>query len=98
MNIEQKLEILKLAIERGANIDVHFHEIPSSVQAEKDAAIFENITNSIAEKRSHGGSEWLKIYADNLHLAFYYNANKEERIAQLQKELEELEGFRTCQA
>ncbi|MCD7034342.1 hypothetical protein LRR81_08850 [Metabacillus sp. GX 13764] len=64
MNIEQKLELLKQAIEKGASIDVHFHCLKNS----KEAAELMSIVPMDCEVNHHvsqdGSKHWYKAEID----------------------------------
>lgn len=90
MTIDQKLEILKRAMELGANVDVSFHRRKNRDEAGA-------IANELKLEFEEVGTEdvnWLKFNDNNeyqFEISIFYKKSKEERKKQLLAELEELE-------
>jgi hypothetical protein len=91
LSIEQKLELIRFALEKGANIDIHFHGL-SKTDGESLAVDFCGMTNTTFEKKFGGTTQWFKIYPGNdLEVSIFYKYSIEEEKAKLLAELAELE-------
>ncbi|WP_108669516.1 hypothetical protein [Peribacillus acanthi] len=76
MNIEQKLEVIRLALEQGAHIKLQFHNLSDEKQAESIIAALSEATGKEYKKDSSEGTHWLEIddyYESRLQITAFYN-------------------------
>lgn len=79
MNIEQKLEYLRKALEAGAYIDVRFHNMHSKKEAESLAVECSKMLNQPITHSSAEFVQWFKIndgYAFKTSIYFDYEEVK----------------------
>jgi hypothetical protein len=60
MSIEDKLKVVKAALEKGASIDVNFH-LKLREEAEEVAKSFSPLFNQPYYHDNHGKYEWFKL-------------------------------------
>lgn len=77
MTIEQKLAILKRAVELGASIDIHFHGKKTESEAEAVAKEMSELFGAPYEKNQHQGTHWFKTMEDYT-LECYFPFTKED--------------------
>jgi hypothetical protein len=92
LSIEQKMEVIRFALEKGANIDISFHELSKTVSEALAVELCE-MTNAIYEKRFGDTCQWLKIHpGEDLEVSIFYKYSIEEQKEKLMEELSRLEG------
>lgn len=65
LTIEQKLAVLKKAIELGADIDIYFHGSKDKEQAYQTANPLSTMMNVEIEELESDPTKWLKIHSAN---------------------------------
>lgn len=92
MNIDQKMEFIRKALEMGADVDVKFYEVFSKQEAEEIAAKFSEMLDVPYEELERDGTRWLRLddYKKGVHITIFYTLNKEEKEGELLKQLTEL--------
>ncbi|MRX70879.1 hypothetical protein GJU40_01690 [Bacillus lacus] len=84
LSTDQKVEILRKAIEEGASINIYFHTDSDSDVNEESALATANsfadmyVSGSV-EKHSTSGTEWFEVLGDSsLELAVFYKYKSED--------------------
>jgi hypothetical protein len=90
LSIEQKMKVIRFALENGANIDINFHEF-SQADGEVLAAEISGMTKTKYEKRSGDSYQWFSIYKKGLYISVFYKQSIEEKKSLLLAELAALE-------
>lgn len=82
LNIEQKMEYLRKALEMGADIDVKFYNVGNKKDALQTAKELSDFINIPYEQRSREDTNWLRIDSKDwsLRTTVYYE-NHEGAIA-----------------
>lgn len=81
MNIEQKLEYLRQMIEKGAYVDIKFHNFRDQKEAEKIATECSTLLNQSIEHLSSGSTHWFEIDQDSAFRTVVFFENKEEEVS-----------------
>jgi hypothetical protein len=68
MNIEQKMEYIRKALELGADVDLMFHKIQDKKQAKKIAVELSKLGGFKHKQNSHNGTHWYKIKSEDYSL------------------------------
>ncbi|POD45907.1 hypothetical protein BKM15_26170 [Pseudomonas syringae pv. syringae] len=91
LTIEQKLEVVRKALEKGALIDLKFHDIKGPERAEATVAELSEMINQSYAKDAHNGANWISAhnYTDGIHVTVFYDL--EDKKEKLKQELEALE-------
>ncbi len=63
MSVNDKLKVIKAALEQGASIDVNFH-LKLREEAEEVAKSFSPLFNQPYYYNNHGKHEWFKLEED----------------------------------
>jgi hypothetical protein len=92
MDIVQKLAFIQKALEMQATIQVRFHGVTSKQEAEKIAAEFSEMLDVTYTESENKGTYWLNIRDSQkgVDIAVFYDLSKEEKQAELLKQLAEL--------
>jgi hypothetical protein len=65
MNIEQKMEYIRRALELGANVDISFHNVSTKKEAKRIAVELSNMAGLKHKQTTHDGTHWYKIRNDD---------------------------------
>lgn len=90
LSIEQKMEIIQFALEKGARIDIKFHRFTKQ-NGELLAREFSEMMNTTFKDNSGSTHQWFEIYTGNFDVAIFYKLSNEDKKAMLLKELAALE-------
>jgi hypothetical protein len=86
--IDQKLQIIRKALELGAEIDIRFHRVPSREEAKKIIGIFSKILNKPIKNHD---DKWFSLERmPEIDVTAFYKLSNEEKESQLMEELERL--------
>lgn len=90
MSIEQKLEIIRVALEKGSSVSLNIHGDFSKAAAEE-------VVNNLAEKfeipvKNVGVGDWFNIGTHPFELTIFYKLSNEDKKKELLAQLAELEG------
>lgn len=78
MTIEQKLELLRKAIEMGADVHVSFHDGPerfsdlTKAQAKEIASVMSEFTDIPFKPNFHGTTNWFESKEDKFSVTAFY--------------------------
>ena len=86
MNIEQKLEVIRKALELGATVDVGFYNVHKTMGREDALSIITElgeITGETPVEKNFDGANWFKIesyYKKQLSISVHFNAVKKNNM------------------
>jgi hypothetical protein len=82
MNIEQKMEYIRRALELGANVYLNFHNFNEKSEAEKTAVELSRLAGVTHQQKSNNGTHWYKIQNDDYSLesSIFYDKYLEEDV------------------
>lgn len=86
MNIDQKLEVIRKALEKGAQVKLHFHQNPTKQEAEEIMEVMGSASGIPVEHyASENGTRWYEACDFNQGMwivAFYNYQHMEDDIFQ----------------
>lgn len=68
MNIEQKMVLIRRALELGACVDLNLHNCKEESEAKQVAEELSQLTTIPHKAQSHGGTQWFKIDDRDNHI------------------------------
>jgi hypothetical protein len=90
LSVEQQLEIIRLALEMGAKLNIAFHRIPSKQEAMEIAQQFAELMNCSYQVRED--KQWINLdRLSSVDMTVFYKQSAEEKKLLLLAELAELE-------
>jgi hypothetical protein len=75
MNIEQKMEYIRRALELGANVELNFHNLKKEEEAQQAVSELTSMADVPYSKHENDGTKWFKIrnYADRIYTTVFYD-------------------------
>lgn len=90
--MEQKLAIIKKAMEQGAKVSLSFYGSVTKEEAETVAEEIANVVDGICCETSGGDCRWFRVEGKKFEASVFFEPSKEDKIRDLEKQLEELKA------